>query len=263
MLSSSFGGGGGGPAAECAARSAPVGVLAELWRAGAPVAARGEAAGGEGGARPRHGRGEGAEHRGGLSERTEVVRVPMMSSRRACGGLNARAPHPAARARCPTACPSRASTAAGAAARRRPPARPTAPTTGAPARPTPLPGQRPWQEEGFRRPFLDTINRMVLDFDFEKACSVTGNNFNVRLPRARQVLQGAASTRGVHASLQEGHHVYMNPSDGRVPPARRVRWSTRPRHPEHAQPVVRAREDRDARLPEPRAASTAPTTCPG
>ena len=38
--------------------------------------------------------------------------------------------------------------------------------------------KRPWDEEGFRCPFLDTINRMVLDFDFEKACSVTGNNFN-------------------------------------------------------------------------------------
>ena len=78
--------------------------------------------------------------------------------------------------------------------------------------------KRPWQEEGFRCPFLDTINRMVLDFDFEKACSVTGNNFNVY---ACLVCGKYFQGRGKHTqaythSLQEGHHVYMNLSDGRV-----------------------------------------------
>jgi len=77
---------------------------------------------------------------------------------------------------------------------------------------------RPWEAEGFRCPFLDTINRMVLDFDFEKACSVTGHNFNVY---ACLVCGKYFQGRGKHTqaythSLQESHHVYMNLSDGRV-----------------------------------------------
>ena len=78
--------------------------------------------------------------------------------------------------------------------------------------------KRPWDEEGFRCPFLDTINRMVLDFDFEKACSVTGNNFNTY---ACLVCGKYFQGRGKHTqaythALQEGHHVYMNLQDGRV-----------------------------------------------
>jgi len=78
--------------------------------------------------------------------------------------------------------------------------------------------KRPWQEDGFRCPYLDTINRMVLDFDFEKACSVTGNNFNVY---ACLVCGKYFQGRGKHTqaythALQEGHHVYMNLGDGRV-----------------------------------------------
>ena len=71
---------------------------------------------------------------------------------------------------------------------------------------------------GFRCPFLDTINRMVLDFDFEKACSVTGNNFNVY---ACLVCGKYFQGRGKHTqaythSLQESHHVFMNLHDGRT-----------------------------------------------
>ena len=77
---------------------------------------------------------------------------------------------------------------------------------------------RPWEEEGFKCPFLDTINRMVLDFDFEKACSVTGHNFNVY---ACLVCGKYFQGRGKHTqaythSLQEGHHIYMNLGDGKT-----------------------------------------------
>ena len=77
---------------------------------------------------------------------------------------------------------------------------------------------RPWEEAGFRCPYLDTINRMILDFDFEKACSVTGHNFNVY---ACLVCGKYFQGRGTHTqaythSLQESHHVYMNLSDGRT-----------------------------------------------
>ena len=68
------------------------------------------------------------------------------------------------------------------------------------------------------RQYLDTINRMVLDFDFEKACSVTGHNFNVY---ACLVCGKYFQGRGKHTqaythSLQESHHVYMNLTDGRT-----------------------------------------------
>ena len=82
----------------------------------------------------------------------------------------------------------------------------------------PLKPLKPWEEPGFRCPFLDTINRMVLDFDFEKACSVTGHNFNVY---ACLVCGKYFQGRGKHTqaythALQEGHHVYMNLGDGRT-----------------------------------------------
>ena len=59
---------------------------------------------------------------------------------------------------------------------------------------------------------------MVLDFDFEKACSVTGHNFNVY---ACLVCGKYFQGRGKHTqaythSLQESHHVYMNLTDGRT-----------------------------------------------
>ena len=78
--------------------------------------------------------------------------------------------------------------------------------------------QRPWDDPAWRCPFLDTINRTVLDFDFEKACSVTGHNFNVY---ACLVCGKYFQGRGKHTqaythALQEAHHVYMNLSDGRT-----------------------------------------------
>ena len=78
--------------------------------------------------------------------------------------------------------------------------------------------RRSWEEDAFRCPYLDTINRSILDFDFEKACSVTGNNFNVY---ACLVCGKYFQGRGKHTeayihSLQEAHHVHMNLQDGRV-----------------------------------------------
>ena len=75
-----------------------------------------------------------------------------------------------------------------------------------------------WEEDGFRCPYLDTINRMVLDFDFEKACSVCGNNFNVYACLiCGKYFQGRGKhTQAYTHALQEGHHVYMNLQDGRT-----------------------------------------------
>jgi len=75
-----------------------------------------------------------------------------------------------------------------------------------------------WEEEGFKCPYLDTINRMVLDFDFEKACSVTGNNFNVYACLVcGKYFQGRGKhTQAYSHALQESHHVYMNLQDGRT-----------------------------------------------
>jgi U4/U6.U5 tri-snRNP-associated protein 2 len=78
--------------------------------------------------------------------------------------------------------------------------------------------KRPWEEDGFRCPYLDTINRTVLDFDFEKACSISGNNFNVY---ACLVCGKYFQGRGKHTqaythALQEEHHVFLNLGDGRT-----------------------------------------------
>jgi U4/U6.U5 tri-snRNP-associated protein 2 len=71
---------------------------------------------------------------------------------------------------------------------------------------------------GVRCPFLDTINRMVLDFDFEKACSVSGNNFNVYacLVCGKYFQGRGRHTQAYTHALQEGHHVFMNLTDGRT-----------------------------------------------
>ncbi|QHO12787.1 U4/U6.U5 tri-snRNP-associated protein [Arachis hypogaea] len=50
-------------------------------------------------------------------------------------------------------------------------------------------------------PYLDTVNRQVLDFDFEKFCSVSLLNLNV--------YAGKNSHAYTH-SLEAGHHVYIN-----------------------------------------------------
>ncbi|OUZ99612.1 Ubiquitin carboxyl-terminal hydrolases family 2 [Macleaya cordata] len=61
-------------------------------------------------------------------------------------------------------------------------------------------------------PYLDTVNRQVLDFDFEKFCSVSLSNLNVYACLVcGKYFQGRG--RKSHAythSLEAGHHVYVN-----------------------------------------------------
>ncbi|KAL6011897.1 hypothetical protein ACLOJK_002363 [Asimina triloba] len=61
-------------------------------------------------------------------------------------------------------------------------------------------------------PYLDTVNRQVLDFDFERFCSVSLSNLNVYACLVcGKYYQGRG--RNSHAythSLEAGHHVYIN-----------------------------------------------------
>ena len=66
-------------------------------------------------------------------------------------------------------------------------------------------------------PYLDTVNRSLLDFDFEKCCSVS------LVPRVYACLvcgkyfqgRGPSTHAYVHA-LEATHHVFMNLDTGRV-----------------------------------------------
>ncbi|CAM9920234.1 unnamed protein product, partial [Choristocarpus tenellus] len=61
-------------------------------------------------------------------------------------------------------------------------------------------------------PYLDTINRNVLDFDFEKLCSISLSNQNVYACLVcGKYFQGRG--RNTHAfthSVQHAHHVFIN-----------------------------------------------------
>eukprot|EP00252_Welwitschia_mirabilis_P002573 TRINITY_DN12523_c0_g1_i1.p1 TRINITY_DN12523_c0_g1~~TRINITY_DN12523_c0_g1_i1.p1 ORF type:complete len:544 (-),score=111.36 TRINITY_DN12523_c0_g1_i1:65-1696(-) len=67
-------------------------------------------------------------------------------------------------------------------------------------------------------PYLDTVNRQVLDFDFEKFCSISLSNLNVYACLVcGKYYQGRG--RNSHAythSLEAGHHVYINLSTEKV-----------------------------------------------
>jgi U4/U6.U5 tri-snRNP-associated protein 2 len=61
-------------------------------------------------------------------------------------------------------------------------------------------------------PYLDTINKKVLDFDFEKVCFVTLSNLNVycclicgKFYKGR----GKDTPVDIH-SFQEEHHIFLN-----------------------------------------------------
>jgi len=66
--------------------------------------------------------------------------------------------------------------------------------------------------EGYTDLYLDTINRNVLDFDFEKLCSVTLSNINVYACLVcGKYYQGRGSkSQAYFHALEEGHHVYVN-----------------------------------------------------
>ncbi|KAF3040841.1 hypothetical protein E8E11_004901 [Didymella keratinophila] len=67
-------------------------------------------------------------------------------------------------------------------------------------------------EAGYTDLYLDTINRKVLDFDFEKLCSVTLSNINVYacLVCGKYFQGRGPKSQAYFHALEEGHHVYVN-----------------------------------------------------
>ncbi|XP_047322476.1 U4/U6.U5 tri-snRNP-associated protein 2-like [Impatiens glandulifera] len=61
-------------------------------------------------------------------------------------------------------------------------------------------------------PYLDTVNRQVLDFDFERFCSVSLSNLNVYACLVcGKYYQGRGQKSHAYThSLEEDHHVYIN-----------------------------------------------------
>ncbi|KAF2454844.1 hypothetical protein BDY21DRAFT_351749 [Lineolata rhizophorae] len=66
--------------------------------------------------------------------------------------------------------------------------------------------------EGYTDLYLDTINRAVLDFDFEKLCSVTLSNINVYacLICGRYYQGRGPKSQAYFHALEENHHVFIN-----------------------------------------------------
>jgi U4/U6.U5 tri-snRNP-associated protein 2 len=65
---------------------------------------------------------------------------------------------------------------------------------------------------GYDDLYLDTIDRNVLDFDFEKLCSVTLSNINVYacLVCGRYYQGRGPKSHAYFHALEEGHHVFIN-----------------------------------------------------
>lgn len=66
--------------------------------------------------------------------------------------------------------------------------------------------------EGFTDLYLDTIDRSVLDFDFEKLCSVTLSNINTYacLVCGKYYQGRGVKSQAYFHALDEGHHVFVN-----------------------------------------------------
>ena len=66
--------------------------------------------------------------------------------------------------------------------------------------------------EGYNDLYLDTINRSVLDFDFEKLCSVSLSNMNVYacLVCGKYFQGRGPKSHAYFHALDIGHHVYVN-----------------------------------------------------
>eukprot|EP00906_Rhabdomonas_costata_P017986 RCo026228 len=100
----------------------------------------------------------------------------------------------------------------------------TAPSAGSSSAPVPVGGEekeqtkerrgvkRPYSEVGFVCPYLDTIDRASLDFDFEKLCTVSLTNLNVYgcLVCGKYFHGRAKGTPAFNHSLSSGHHVFIN-----------------------------------------------------
>lgn len=67
-------------------------------------------------------------------------------------------------------------------------------------------------------PYISTIRRQMLDFDFEKLCSVSLNNQNVYVCLVcGKYYQGKSrSTHAYTHSLEADHHIFMNLHDSRI-----------------------------------------------
>lgn len=72
--------------------------------------------------------------------------------------------------------------------------------------------------EGYSDLYLDTINRSLLDFDFEKLCSVTLSNINVYacLVCGKYYQGRGPKSHAYFHALEVGHHVYVNMQTKRV-----------------------------------------------
>src|SRR5436305_7637992 len=72
--------------------------------------------------------------------------------------------------------------------------------------------------EGFDDLYLDTIDRHVLDFDFEKLCYVSLSNINVYacLVCGKYYQGRGRSSHAYFHSLDENHHVFINISTLRI-----------------------------------------------
>lgn len=66
--------------------------------------------------------------------------------------------------------------------------------------------------EGYGDLYLDTVNRGVLDFDFEKLCSVSLSNINVYacLVCGKYFTGRGPKSHAYYHALDVGHHVYIN-----------------------------------------------------
>ncbi len=72
--------------------------------------------------------------------------------------------------------------------------------------------------DGYTDLYLDTINRSVLDFDFEKLCSVTLSNINVYacLVCGKYYQGRGPKSHAYFHALEVGHHVFVNMQTKRV-----------------------------------------------
>ena len=72
--------------------------------------------------------------------------------------------------------------------------------------------------EGYNDLYLDTIDRGVLDFDFEKLCSVSLSNMNVYacLVCGKYFQGRGPKSHAYFHALDVGHHVYVNMATKRV-----------------------------------------------
>ncbi|KAJ5542501.1 hypothetical protein N7535_004923 [Penicillium sp. DV-2018c] len=72
--------------------------------------------------------------------------------------------------------------------------------------------------EGYGDLYLDTINREILDFDFEKLCSISLSNINVYacLVCGKYFQGRGPKSHAYYHALEVGHHVYINISTKKV-----------------------------------------------